>query len=199
MNEQEKLWNSEFGNTYHQRNPLRDQKDFWAEVLKTRRRDNIKSVLELGAGKGDNLVALRDILHLGYNDLAGIEINRTACDKMADANLRVLQGSALDVLIPRRYDLVLTRGFLIHVPKIDLDAVFSRIYKASSRYICLAEYYSPARREIKYHAQESALWTDDFAGKMMRQFPDLKLLKYGFKYHMDGGDDITYFLMEKNG
>jgi spore coat polysaccharide biosynthesis protein SpsF len=50
---------------------------------------------------------------------------------------------------------------------------------------------------INYRGNDNALWTDDFAKRIMELHPDLKLVRYGFKYHVDGGHDLTFFLLEK--
>jgi spore coat polysaccharide biosynthesis protein SpsF len=46
------------------------------------------------------------------------------------------------------------------------------------------------------------LFKRDFAGEMLEQFADLRLIDYGFAYRRDPAfpqDDITWFLMEKKG
>lgn len=203
MINQERLWKGEFGNAYHERNPLRNQQAYWSDIL-WGRAGQIHSVLEFGAGKGDNLIALRSILFTppiylqpDNDNITGIEVNPLACQAMREAHLTVLEGTVLEVPIPNAADLVITRGFLMHVPKPYLMLTLDRIYAASMRYICLAEYYSPRRRVVHYHGQANALWTDDFARIMLETYPNLRLVKYGFKYHGDNGDDLTYFLMEK--
>jgi len=192
---QERLWRGEFGDEYHRRNVMKNRGDFWYEVL-AGRFSNIGSVLELGAGQGDNLTAIGNYM-MGKRVLVGLDINEVACEVMRGRNITPIHSAFLDSQLHGKYDLVLTRGFLIHQPLEVLEETLRRIYALSDRYICLAEYYSTKRRGVLYRGHFSALWSDDFAGRMMELFPDLKLLKYGFKYHTDDGDDITYFLLEK--
>jgi hypothetical protein len=66
-----------------------------------------------------------------------------------------------------------------------LPQVYKLLYEASSRYICIAEYYNPTPVEISYRGHEGKLFKCDFAGELLDQFSDLKLLDYGFVYHRD--------------
>jgi len=196
MNQQERLWAGKFGNDYHERNAIRDPVKYWEGVL-WGRLGNVHSAVEFGAGKGDNLVALRTLIGPSHNQLTGVEINANACMIMRDNKLDAAHCPAREFMSAVAYDLAFTRGFLIHVPTGSVNATLDKIYKSSRRFICLAEYYSPKRRQVTYHGKQQALWTDDFAGRMMELHPELQLVNYGFDYHLKGGDDLTYFLMEK--
>ena len=73
-------------------------------------------------------------------------------------------------------------------------------YKASKRYILVAEYYNPTPVEVKYRDHEGKFFKRDFAGELLDKYHSLQLIDYGFFYHRDNNfpaDDITYFLMEK--
>lgn len=204
MNKQEKLWNGGFGTDYHARNKFEDRTSFWMDVLGGEVLKDAWSVLEPGAGKGENLAAICKLRNeqfdivMGEGALTGIEVNRVAYEDLKRSGFTAINSAFLDTPLDKQFPLVITRGFLMHVPKAALTATLAKIYNASSKYICLVEYYSPARREVKYHGQDSALWIDDFAGEIMAMYPDLKLVDYGFKYHKDEqGYDLTYFLLEK--
>ena len=97
-------------------------------------------------------------------------------------------------------DLVLIKGVLIHIHPNELQNVYKLLYKASRKYICIAEYYNPSPVEVKYRGHEGKLFKRDFAGEIMEQFSDLELIDYGFVYHRDSNfpqDDTTWFLLEK--
>jgi pseudaminic acid biosynthesis-associated methylase len=194
MSSQEDFWKGDFGNAYHQRNPTTDRMGFWLEALQGIVSE-VTSVFEPGAGRGDNLASLRIMNPTGR--FTGMEINAQACELMRKRGLNVLEGAFNELKVMTKHDLVITRGFLIHVPDAALDATLYRIHAIATKYICLAEYYSPERRQVAYRGYENALWLDDFALQMLKTYPDLKLKKYGFMYHLDGGHDLTYFLMEK--
>ena len=202
MTIQQQAWAGKFGDDYHTRNEQVDHLEFWREVLGPRGTSDIRSALEVGAGQGDNLAALRRLREQQYPQLTplrvtGIDVNTNACLVMQARGIVGIRGGFPDMKIDNLYDLVLTRGFLIHVPGAHLDATLEKIYQLSNRYICFAEYYSPARRRVSYRGNQNMMWTGDYAGMLMKMHPDLKLLRYGFKYWQDNGYDITYFLMEK--
>lgn len=196
MNEQQKLWAGDFGDAYHVRNAETSRYDLWYDALKGYAA-NISTVFEPGAGKGDNLRAIHSILWKHDCRMTGLDINKSACEAMERHGLLAFHGAFPKFQIDNRYDLVVTRGFLIHVPKVSLPATLDKIYELSNQYICLAEYYSPAHRRICYRGNRNAMWTGDFAGMLMKRHPDLRLLRTGFKYWQEGGCDETYFLMEK--
>lgn len=205
MNKQEKMWQGAFGTEYHNRNQFEDRKDFWYSILGNDVVRDAWSILEPGAGKGENLAAIHELrqqldIRMDATKLVGVEVNKVACASMEARGITVHNKAFLETPLSDkdfRFPLVITRGFLIHVPSAALPATLAKIYNASSKYICFAEYYSPVRREVDYHGMGSALWLDDYAAKLMAMYPNIKLLDYGFKYHKDNGYDITFFLMEK--
>lgn len=204
MNKQEKMWASKFGTDYHERNRWEYREGFWTDILSDEVLRDAYSVLEPGAGKGENLCAIRNArkmnldIQMSEYQCTGIEVNKVAYDELRRHNVVAHNAAFLDVpLDDKTYGLVITRGFLMHVPTAAIKPTLAKIYNASSRWICLCEYYSPVRREVEYHGKGSALWIDDFAGKIMEMYPDLTLVDYGFKYHKDDGYDLTYFLLRK--
>jgi pseudaminic acid biosynthesis-associated methylase len=191
MNEQEKLWHGTFGDAYHVRNGQKNRLMFWMQILG---KCDITSALEIGAGQGDNLVALRTLFPTAR--LAGIEINLTAAEIMAQRGFAAINAPASSSLNLPTYDLVFTRGLLIHLPEDKLEDVFRLAYEKTLRYICFAEYFSTERREVNYRGFSQALFTDDFVSRFMAQYPDTDLVDYGFVYSRDGHDSINWFLME---
>lgn len=168
----------------------------FAQVLRSTR--GVESVLEVGANKGLNLRALRGLLPAAH--LAGVEINASAAAELREwADADVHEASVLDFEPPRTYDLTLTKGVLIHINPDRLPEVYSRLVQASTRYVCVVEYYNPAPVAILYRGQTQRLFKRDFAGELMDTH-GLRLLDYGFVYHRDPNfpqDDITWFLLEK--
>jgi spore coat polysaccharide biosynthesis protein SpsF len=74
------------------------------------------------------------------------------------------------------------------------------LYNSSNKYIAIVEYYNPTPVEISYRGHDDRLFKRDFAGDMMKMYPDLKLIDYGFVYHKDSNfpqDDVTWFIMKK--
>ena len=117
---------------------------------------------------------------------------------MRERGIDAIHGSAIGMSSLPQHDLVITRGFLIHIPPAYLPLVYGLIHAAATRYIILAEYFSPVPRDIAYRGETHALWARDFMGEMLAAYPDLKLIDYGFTYK-GGGDDesLNWFVAER--
>lgn len=207
----EEIWRGKFGNQYHDRNLPTCRNRLWANVLRAVYRQytylsgntvglDTPYVMELGAGQGDNLVALRNLL--GHGRYVGVDVNEGAVLAMERRGLATIHAPISQLIRehtePDFADMIVTRGFLIHVNPRMLDAVYDWMAKASKRYICMAEYYSPERREVSnYHGNNAMLWADDFAGEFLKRHPKWELIGYGFMYYRDGGNDETWFLLER--
>jgi len=200
--EQEKFWAGNFGDSYIDRNDEKSIKNgnvnLFSKILKNTK--NIKSVIEFGANIGLNLEAIRTLIP--DTELSAIEINEKAANKLKEKNnLKVYQQSILEFNPDWQRDFVLIKGVLIHLNPDELPNVYELLYKASSRYICIAEYYNPVPVELPYRGYENKLFKRDFAGEMLDKFNDLQLVDYGFVYHRDNyypeNDDINWFLLKK--
>ncbi len=129
-----------------------------------------------------------------------MEINEDSAKEARALQLgNVYTASILDFSPEKSYEMVFTRGVLIHLNPDALPQVYATMYAASSRYICLLEYYNPSPVTVPYRNHEERLFKRDFAGELMDMYPDLKLLWYKFYYHRDifGIDDGTLFVLEK--
>jgi pseudaminic acid biosynthesis-associated methylase len=201
--EQEAFWAGEFGNNYVARN--KDQELFtsnlalFSHVLA--RAEKINSVIEFGPNIGMNLRALMQLLPTAK--FAAVEINEKAAAELRQLpGLTVHNQSLLEFKPASLSDLVLIKGVLIHLSPEKLADAYRVLYQASGRYICVAEYYNPTPVALSYRGHEQQLFKRDFAGEILKQFPDLKLRDYGFAYHGDANfpaDDVTWFLLEKKG
>ena len=200
---QEMNWIDTFGDNYHARSPgdVEANLDFFEPILTQVPVSN--SILEFGAGTGANLMALRQL----YEDwgetcrLCALEINGKAVQKLEKLGLeRIYRQSILefDVSVPA-WDVVFTKGLLIHVAPQNWPRAFQSLYRASKRHILIAEYFSKVPREIMYQGEAQMLWTGPHAYAMMDQYPDLKIVDYGFRSSRDEfpQDDLTWFLLSK--
>ena len=132
-------------------------------------------------------------------ETTGVEINDRAAELLKHTGSNVIHGSIEEVEIIAEYDLVFTKGVLIHLDPQSLESVYKKIYDSSSRWILTIEYYSRSPQEIMYRGHENVLFKRDFAGEMIDRF-DLKLMDYGFFYHRDNyfsSGDSNWFLPEK--
>ncbi len=200
---QEAFWAGAFGDDYTRRNQgeklVASNASLFQRLL-AKADSPPASILELGANIGLNLIALRQLLPEAR--LAAVEINPEAV-----AHLRRLPGvevfhqSLLAFDPPGTYDLVFTKGVLIHIAPEQLPKVYDLMYRVSRRYVALAEYYNPTPVSVPYRGHAERLFKRDFAGDLLERFPDLRLVDYGFVYHRDPHnpqDDLTWFLMEKS-
>lgn len=201
--EQEKFWAGEFGTDYISRNEgdllLASNLDFFSKALRCAQ--NIKTCIEFGANIGMNLKALK-LLHPEQEQHA-IEINEDAAKQLGQflpaANIH--HTSILEFSSDQVWDMVLIKGVLIHINPDMLPQVYDKLVSSSGKYLLVSEYYNPAPVAIPYRGHSDRLFKRDFAGEIMEQHPQMKLVDYGFVYHRDPNfpqDDITWFLLEKD-
>jgi pseudaminic acid biosynthesis-associated methylase len=204
--EQEDFWAGEFGDSYIERNQGRQlsisNHHLFSHILS--HTDSVKSVLEFGANIGLNLIQIKRLLP--STKISAVEINKKAAQSLKKIpSIKVHEGSLFKFDCPKmrgeqQWDFVLTKGLLIHINPKKLNEAYDIIYKSSSKYIAIVEYYNPTPVEVLYRKHSEKLFKRDFAGEMMDKFQNLKLVKYGFSYHRDPQfpqDDLTWFLLEK--
>ena len=204
QSEQEKFWAGPFGDEYTQRNRgeawVASNVAFFARILARTRA--VRRVLEFGANIGLNLRAFRQLLPEA--ELSAVEINASAVEELRrwGGAHQIFHQSLLDFTSDTPWDLVVTKGVLIHLDPTALDRVYTVLHRSTRAYVCLAEYYHPRPIEVPYRNHRERLFKRDFAGEMLDRFPDLRLVDYGFCYQRDPQfpqDDLTWFLLEKAG
>jgi pseudaminic acid biosynthesis-associated methylase len=200
--ELERFWKGDFGNSYTARNIGNVEKNemFFQRVLYTRAAWNGESIVEFGAGSGENLKALRR--YLPDSSLTAVEINDVAIEELKKIQgVTTVKASILDTYLTVTAGLVFTKGLLIHIAPKDLPAAYRQLYRSSTGRILIAEYYNPTPVEVPYRGHAGRLWKRDFAGEMLAMFPDLQLVDYGFVYRGDQypQDDITWFMLRIKG
>lgn len=194
------FWRGNFGDEYHRRNVGRVDcnEQFFANVA-ARGHYEVNTVLEPGAGMGENLIALRSILPGA--ELTAIEINAAACAHMRKCGygIKVIEESFLNLAETPRYDLVITKGFLIHINPDDLHVAMHMLHQAVGKYLLIAEYFSVAHEEIIYRGETGRLWRGPFAYDMLYKYADLKLVDCGFASSRAEfpQDDLTFFMLQK--
>ena len=199
--EQERFWAGQFGDEYIDRNIgeklIASNTALFSKIIS--RTTSVSSVIEFGANIGLNLIALRRLLP-GVH-LSAVEINKKAVIQLKRIEgLQVYSTSILDFKPTKTYDLVLTKGVMIHINPDKLQNVYELLHKSSNKYICVTEYYNPTPVEVVYRGHKGKLFKRDFAGELLEKYSDLELLDYGFVYHRDHNfpkDDTTWFLLKK--
>ena len=201
---QEEFWAEEFGDNYIERNQdkllVASNISIFSKVLEKTK--EIESIIEFGSNIGMNIHSLKALLPSA--EISAIEINEKAVNelKKIDKIKNIFHKSILDFKTEEKFDFVFTKGVLIHVSPDFLKDVYKSMYEASSKYICMIEYYNPSPMEIPYRGNSEKMYKRDFAGEMMDMYPDLELVDYGFFYYKDprhNQEDMTWFLMEKRG
>lgn len=198
--EQADFWAGEFGSAYIGRNDsqqlLAANIKLFSEALASMK-PVPQSILELGANIGMNYVALQQVAPGA--SFTGVEVNEVAARKLRELGPEVFHMSIEEFEADVTFDLVFTKGVLIHLNPESLAQTYQKMYRCSRKFIMIAEYYNPTPVSIDYRGEKDRLFKRDFAGEMMALFPDLILRNYGFAYHLDSfpQDDITWFLLEK--
>jgi pseudaminic acid biosynthesis-associated methylase len=204
LRDTEQFWKGPFGDSYTARcageNLIEANEVFFDHALRSTCYSDIESIIEFGANRGLNILALQRALDDAK--FSAVEINEEALGWLRKIEgIDVLSASIVDFAeAPKQYDLSLAKGILIHIHPEDLKKAYSALYTSTRRYILIAEYYNPKPVEIEYRGHTGRLWKRDFAGEMMDLYPDLKLVDYGFVWRRDPvmpQDDLTWFLMER--
>jgi pseudaminic acid biosynthesis-associated methylase len=199
--DQEEFWAGKFGDEYAERNQgqqlVANNIALFSRIMS--RMTEVKSAIEFGANIGINLMAIRHLYP--EMELSAIEINASAVEQLNKlGDVKVYPQSILDFSCDYTRDFTFIKGVLVIINPDVLPQVYDLLYQASNRYICLAEYYNPMPVEVSYRGHTDMLFKRDFAGEMLKRFPDLRLVDYGFVYHGDANfpqDDITWFLLKK--
>jgi spore coat polysaccharide biosynthesis protein SpsF len=201
------LWQGEFGDAYIDRNAadparLAALARFWAGVLAGTEGAPPASILEVGANIGLNLRALSRVCTA---ELHALEPNARARRTLAAEGVvpqeRILAGVASSIGLPDgAVDLAFTSGVLIHIHPRDLLASCREVHRVARRYVACVEYFSDREEEVPYRGAREALFKRDFGGFWLDNFPDLRLVDYGFAWkRVTGLDNPTWWLFEKAG
>ena len=201
-NEQESFWSGNFGDEYTNRNDgldlIESNQLLFSEVFK-----NLpfpKSVIEFGANRGLNLAALKGL----DSDIqtTGVEINPNAAQLLRDSAFAdtVHEMSATELKTETKFDLVLSKGFLIHINPTELSTIYAQISSLSIDLVLFAEYFSPEPVSVDYRGHQNKLFKRDFAGEFMDAHKEFEVIRTGFAYKRGPipKDNLTWFLMKRS-
>lgn len=205
MNDQEKLWSSDWGNKYTDRNRVdwRARIPFWKRVINE---TGARSVTEIGCNAGWNLSAIRR----AYPDVhvRGVEINHHAGRQAFQAGIPVFipnpeqdrnlaaypQPGGGFVAYPEA-DLVFTAGVLIHQNADALKTMMERIVAASFQYVLAVEYPADKEEPVKYRGMDGHLWRRPY-GRLYKAM-GLKEVESWPLTHQDGFDNCQAWIFTK--
>lgn len=211
MNSEEQFWQGDFGNDYTARNInfVENNYQMFGKIFCYKRDSDrfgnvrykdIKSIIEFGCGTAMNLKALQRIFPNAIFE--GWEINNNAIKTIIDLNknINVVPISILDCDYENRFDLILSKGLLIHISPENINRAYQSLYNTSKKYILIAEYYNPIEVEINYRGNTGKLWKRDDYGNLKKLYPNISLLDYGFisKYSEYPQDDLNWWLIDTN-
>ena len=200
--EQENFWTSDFGLDYIERNQgeqlLASNLAYFSKILDAC--GPIQSIFEVGANVGMNVMALQKLLP--YGRISALEINSQAAAKLREILSEdcVFEGSILDYNSTETFDLVFTKGVLIHISPDHLATAYQKLAESSKKYVLIGEYYNPTPVCLDYRGHQNKLFKRDFCGDFLDAHPEFSLVDYGFAYWRDPKfpqDDITWFLLGK--
>lgn len=190
----ERLWSGTFGDAYTERNvrPGDGRHPFWSKILQE---FPVAHVLEVGCNVGANLRWIAD-----ERQAVGIDVNHGALVELRALAPRAfpVQSVALQLPFPdATFDLTFTAGVLIHQPPESLPDVMREIVRCSRRYVLCAEYFAEEPTEVPYRGETGALFKRDFGGLYHELFPKMTVRASGFLPRVEGWDDVTYWMFEK--
>lgn len=208
MSEAIDFWRKDFGNEYIERNNspdlIKNNEALFRKALLPMLYTTPMRVIEFGANIGLNIHALRRIAPFSTCEFSAVEPNEKAADELRKIDgVNVYQTAMQDGDEPwgRGYDLAVSKGLLIHVAPADLPLAYGALYRASRRFILLAEYHNPSPVEVPYRGHAGRLFKRDFAAEMLETFPDLAIVGYHFAWKHDvyaPQDDLLCVLLERN-
>ena len=204
MNDQLKLWQSQWGDDYQARNAVTEEviqqrEMFWHTVFGGLNGQQVpQTILEVGAGNGANIQAMKNMFDKFNYEVTfdAVEPNQIAAINLAEQNIVNTIFPSLEN-VTKKYDLVFTSGVLIHIHPDKLLEFTKNIYKLSNRFIICAEYFRPEPETKPYHGENQALFMRDFGGFYLDNFP-LSCLTYGFAWkRLQGVDNLTFWTFKK--
>lgn len=206
MTEQLNRWRGQFGDSYVDRNTFNEA---YLEALKEMFRGIFaqsggiqpKSIAEIGANIGNNLVALCRLFDDPKPSFVAVEPNEKARARLARRGFKALDGIAQEIPLPDgSAELAFTAGVLIHIHPRDLAAAYKEIHRVSSRYILSLEYFADQPEEKPYWGHNEQLFKRDFGSFWLDQFPTLRTAGYGFIWRRATAiDNMNWWLFEKPG
>jgi len=205
------IWLDEFGDDYHKRNEITEvQLDarirMWNlnfRVMAGECGGIPKTILEVGAGSGINLIAISKCYQTyeAKAELYAIEPNEQTRKMIRESASGIVPYDAqlpdINIFPENSMGMVFTSGVLIHLPKEQLLPAMKAMYALSSKYVVCIEYFSPERREVPYRGNDAALWSDDYGKIWMDNFK-LRCVSVNFLWKpVTQLDNLTCWIFEK--
>jgi len=151
MNYDTELWNK-----YTDENKENIQNEFSKFIYFLSIGLGAKKICEAGCNIGNNLSRFPENF-----DVFGIDMNKNAIDKAKNRypNFSFKQTDIKQTdFLDSSFDLVFTRGVLIHIPSDELDNVLKELFRISKKWIVNFEYFGEDGKMIKWIRGDELLW-----------------------------------------
>ncbi len=211
MTAQERAWSGKHGFQYVLAHLTENWKGtrvpYWKMILDII--PEINTVCEFGCNIGANLKAIK---YLKNNiNLTGIEINPAACDVLAGENIATVhKASITDASLSNQFDLVFSRGVLIHLNPDELENTLRNMEYHSRRYVLIYEIFSPSQHHLEDYSaiverstgEKSGgyqFWRD-FSGDFARMYPSWTKVAHGVETRIGANPkhgDICWTIFER--
>ncbi len=178
-------------------------------ITPSSRPDHPETVLEVGCGDGQNLLAIMDNWrYSSATALYGADVSKEALDRL-HPKLHPIYAPAHDLSsVPdNEFDIVFTCGLLIHIHPKDLQTVYKELWRVTKRVLFIAEYFSTRPMTIRYQDKIDILWKRDFGGELLEAAKgsiaddsndSITVVDYGHEFKSMGGyDDLAWYIFEK--
>jgi SAM-dependent methyltransferase len=117
---------------------------------------NAKKICEAGCNIGNNLSKFTNDFQV-----SGFDMNQYALEKAQKRypNYTFKQGSLTEIPFEdNEFDLVFTRGVLIHIHPDDIDKAINELYRVSKKWIFNLEYFGEDGKMINWKRGDDLLW-----------------------------------------
>jgi spore coat polysaccharide biosynthesis protein SpsF len=199
------LWKGNYGDEYFDRNAPRKE---WvlntikamSRILSSLHGAKLNKILEIGAADGINIESLQKITDA---DLYAIEPNKLAYERLLQKNLvpkENLYNKAMHEIKfdDNQFDLVFTKGVMVHIAEEDLHDFCAEMIRISSRYVVAIEFFADTVEYISHRGQKNNLIKRDYGEFLMDNYSNLSLVDYGFLWKKSTGlHNFTYWIFEK--
>ncbi|MCA9813404.1 MAG: class I SAM-dependent methyltransferase [Nitrosarchaeum sp.] len=184
-----KLWNQ-----YTEDNKGTEQKQLSDFIFYNSISLGAKKICEAGCNVGNNLSSFTQ----DY-DVCGIDMNEQALASAQNRypEFRFKQENLKKIsFADDSFDVVFTRGVLIHIPDEDLDDVLSELLRISKKWVFNLEYFGEDGKMIEWKRGDNLLWYRNMLQRW-QEYPVQIVSDAEIPSHIDSGK-TRYTLVKKN-
>lgn len=149
-------YNSKVWNRYTDENADQIQDELAKFIYHISTALGAKKICEAGCNIGNNLAGFPNNL-----DIHGIDMNKYALEKAKKRlpSFRFQNENIAKTSYPDSFfDLIFTRGVLIHIPEKEVDSTLMELLRISKKWIFNLEYFGEDGKMIKWKRGDDLLW-----------------------------------------